>query len=137
MIGKKFLTGGHAIFTVSNPAGEYHTYKVSAPADQNESNPIWFVSKLIGPNNTDDYAYLGILTSKGEVRWTDKSKFVPNSQAFKVAKWAIERTFREDARPLAEGYKISHIGKCGVCGRPLTTPESIECGIGPICLEKL
>jgi len=137
MLSKKFLCGGHAIFTASNPAGEYHTYKVTAPADQHESRPIWFISKLVGPNNTDDYAYLGILTHEGEVRWTGKSKFPKDSQAFRVAKWAIERTFREDTRPLADGYKISHVGRCGVCGRPLTTPESIESGIGPICLENI
>ena len=29
------------------------------------------------------------------------------------------------------------IGRCGVCGRTLTDPDSIELGIGPICAEKL
>lgn len=28
------------------------------------------------------------------------------------------------------------LGSCGVCGSPLTDPESIERGIGPICLRK-
>lgn len=29
------------------------------------------------------------------------------------------------------------IGRCGICGRTLTDPESIERGIGPICAEKV
>lgn len=28
-------------------------------------------------------------------------------------------------------------GKCGICGRPLTDPESVGRGIGPDCLGKL
>lgn len=32
-----------------------------------------------------------------------------------------------------EQVHILHLGKCGVCGRPLTDPVSIEVGIGPIC----
>jgi hypothetical protein len=28
------------------------------------------------------------------------------------------------------------VGACGVCGSPLTDPESIRLGIGPICLKK-
>ena len=27
-------------------------------------------------------------------------------------------------------------GTCAVCNRPLTEPESIKTGIGPICREK-
>lgn len=29
------------------------------------------------------------------------------------------------------------LGKCGICSRPLTNPESIERGIGPVCFEGL
>lgn len=30
-----------------------------------------------------------------------------------------------------------HSGRCSVCGRTLTNPESIERGIGPVCLGKM
>lgn len=29
------------------------------------------------------------------------------------------------------------LGSCGVCGRTLTNPESIERGIGPVCSDKM
>jgi hypothetical protein len=33
--------------------------------------------------------------------------------------------------------EIYHCGTCGVCGKPLTNPESIMTGIGPSCARKL
>jgi hypothetical protein len=33
------------------------------------------------------------------------------------------------------GYRIHLEGRCLRCNRPLTTPESIRRGIGPICAE--
>ena len=130
MITRDFLTAGHAIFTVSNPSGEYYTYRVTAPDDQSELKPIWFVSVLTGPDNTRDYSYLGILIG-GEVKWTAKSKFKDDTRQFKVAKWAVHIIL--GGYELPEGYRIEHNGHCARCKRVLTTPESILSGIGPIC----
>lgn len=38
---------------------------------------------------------------------------------------------------LPAGVYVEHYGKCGVCGRKLTDPESMERGIGPNCIKKL
>ena len=38
---------------------------------------------------------------------------------------------------LQDTIHVMHLGMCGVCGRPLTDPESIKIGIGPICLSRL
>lgn len=37
----------------------------------------------------------------------------------------------------AEGYALQVEGRCYVCNRKLTTPESIEFGIGPICAARV
>lgn len=37
---------------------------------------------------------------------------------------------------LPDSVQVFHMGMCGVCGRPLTDPESIISGIGPICRNK-
>ncbi len=141
MITKDFLTAGHAIFTVTSPKPEspHYTYKVTAPDDQSADSPIWFVSLLTGPDNLSDYSYLGILTGNGTVRTTAKSKFQPSNVDGKVvqslpvavAQWAIGQVWH--GKTLPAGYDIKHIGKCGVCGRPLTDPVSIDTGIGPVC----
>ena len=34
------------------------------------------------------------------------------------------------------GFDVHHEGKCGKCGRPLTVPESVKTGLGPICSGK-
>lgn len=40
--------------------------------------------------------------------------------------------------PQAASARYGHeIGACGICGRTLTDPESIERGIGPVCAGKL
>lgn len=39
-------------------------------------------------------------------------------------------------KPLPAGLTFWHTGACCACGRQLTDPESIERGIGPICLKK-
>lgn len=131
MVSKDFLTAGNAILTVSNPAGEYYTYRVTAPDDQNELHPIWFVGLLTGPQNTKDYSYLGLLRDGGKVHTTAKSKFQPDTKPVKVAQWAFGLIW--EGKEIPAGYKIEHVGRCGRCGRPLTTPASIESGIGPIC----
>ena len=99
------------------------------------NRPIWFVALLTGPDNTSDYTYLGVLRGNGAFATTAKSCQPADSEAAKVADWAIGKVWLNGV--LKEGYKIEHAGRCGVCGRPLTTPESIECGIGPVCLERL
>lgn len=39
--------------------------------------------------------------------------------------------------PKAAMARYGHeIGRCGICGRTLTDPESIENGIGPVCAER-
>jgi hypothetical protein len=135
MISRDFLFGGHAIFTVSNPTGTHFTYRISAPDDQHEDNPLWFLSVLTGPDNTRDYSYAGIVRKGGTVHLTAKSRFKADALSINVAKWAILLICNGDKLP--EGYKIQHEGKCGVCGRPLTTPESVESGIGPVCAGRL
>lgn len=136
MLSKKFILAGHAIFTVSNPVGEHYTYKVSIPKDFNEDRPIYFFSLLTGPDNTRDYTYYGyFFPNNGEFRYFGNKKIpqINSSKPFLVFVWALTQIFNE--KPLAEGYKIEHCGFCGKCGRTLTTPESIERGLGPICFE--
>ncbi len=132
MIDRKFLTAGHAIFTVSNPAGQHFTYKVAPPRQQrNPQQPVYFVNVLTGPDNQSDYSPLGLINHRGEVFHTKTSKIGEDALSFKVAKWALELIWKYSDLPA--GYKIQHEGRCGKCGRPLTDPVSIETGLGPIC----
>ena len=126
-----FFEAGNAIFTVSNPTGEHYTFKIL----HKKNNPF-FVSLLTGPNNTSDFTYLGVYVPQNKtVVLTTKSKFKENTTPVKVIRWAIKKIASGD--PVPKGYTILHEGKCCKCGRSLTTPESIENGIGPECMKNL
>ena len=132
MIGRKFLTAGEAILTASSEKTlSHYTFKVCRPDDFKPESPVWFVSMLTGPNNTEDYTYLGLLNAQGHVIVTKKSAWQETEQCFKVARWVIRQIW--DEKPLPEGYKVNHMGRCSACGRPLTHPESLKTGLGPIC----
>lgn len=127
----KFFHGENAIFTVSNPQGEHYTFKIT----KRSKEAPFFVTLLTGPNNTQDYTYLGIyIPQHQEVRLTAKSKYREDSTPVKVVRWAIKKV--HEGTPLLPGYAIQHEGKCCRCGRMLTDSESIERGIGPECAKK-
>jgi len=129
---RDFFLGGHALFTVSNPQGSYYTYKIQRPEGR---SPRYFVNLLTGPDNESSYTYLGILDPGSfDFRLTRASRLGIDTAPVKVLRWALT-IFRNGNRPPA-GYAVQHQGKCCRCGRTLTTPESIDRGIGPDCYER-
>lgn len=137
----KFILAGNAYFTVrSLKTGVRYTYRVNR-ADCSRCGkkdckcwrfPTYFVALLTGPDNTGDYTYLGMIR-ENLFRLTRGSKMQESSTPVKAFRWVYERLTR---RELPAQTEIWHEGRCGVCGRPLTVPESIESGIGPVCAEK-
>lgn len=135
-VGREFITAGKAIFTVDNGRGKHHTFRVTHKPGSAEWAPAWFVSLLTWPDNTSDYTYLGLLDAEtGAVRLTAKSKYRDDTEAVRVIRWALRLLWTGADLPV--GYSIHHAGRCGRCGRMLTTPESVERGIGPECATKL
>lgn len=136
----RFITGGNAYFTlVSKRTDKRITYRVSRKEKQaNGEDPMWFVSVLTGPANTRDYTYMGLLihtlSGKFVIRHTAKSGFRPDSDAFKGFVYIMDRVSQGLD---AGGLHFHHMGRCAACGRPLTVPESILTGFGPICLDKM
>jgi hypothetical protein len=131
MIGKDFVLAGRAIFTVANATGDHYTFKVSKK-EFDDGGEIYFVGLLTGPANESDYTYMGVLNvASGDVRLTAKSRFTDETLPVKVARWALGLIWNAGEAPA--GYAVAHAGKCGACGRTLTDPVSIECGIGPVC----
>lgn len=142
MLSKEFVCGGKAIFTLEVPESfqkqentrPHYTYKVSEPKF---TVPFLFVSVLTGPENTKDYTYLGILFPEtGIVKFTEKSQFTNDSPCVRLLRRVTANLWAgTGAKIEAAGFKLHHEGKCGRCGRRLTVPQSIECGIGPECIK--
>lgn len=128
---KKFILAGNAFFTVKNDnTGKHITFNVSKVEDKD----LWFVSTLTGADNTNDYTYMGVINGNG-FRPTKKSKISTDAVSFKGFNWLWNQVSSKTELP--ENVKFFHAGRCGRCGRTLTTPESVEMGFGPICMEKL
>ena len=136
MLSKEFILAGKAIFTVSNDKGEHYTFRITKKERNDDKGHIWFAALLTGPDNTSCYTYMGTVNHiSGIPHTTQKSQFSKNSKPFLVLRWALGIVWGRNKLP--EGYGLHHMGKCARCARPLTTPESIERGIGPECWSKM
>jgi hypothetical protein len=127
---RQFFLAGHAIVTlVSEKTGTRFTYRVNR-----KENTPWFVAVLSGPNNTEDYAYLGTIFGDGEFRHGRKSRIGTDAPSARAFNWAWQYLTKGELPPQCE---VHHEGMCGRCGRTLTVPESIELGFGPECANKV
>jgi hypothetical protein len=126
---RQFIFAGKAIFTVKNEqTGKWFTFKVSSPDEENSQ--IRFVSVLSGCDNESDYSYMGLLKTDLSFFRTKKSRISEDSLSFRSFSWFIR-----NIEKLPSNVSVYHAGKCGRCGRTLTTPESVENGFGPECVK--
>ena len=129
---RDFILAGDAIFTIQSPNGGRFTYRVER-GDDDGRPAIWFVRLLSGPDNTSDYQYLGFIGADLRYRHGRKSRVGEDAPSVIAFGWTWERL--ATGRSIG-GVQVYHEGRCGACGRTLTTPESIERGIGPVCAER-
>jgi hypothetical protein len=133
-----FMLAGNATFTIRSLAtGTRFTYKVRK-ADPEPGRPqVWFVNLLNGPDNGNDFAYLGMLQEvpgSCVFKRTRGSRVTEQAPSYRAFVWLWERLWD---RRLPANVEVWHEGTCGRCGRKLTVPESIAAGIGPECAGKL
>ena len=129
-----FFLGGKSTFTVQNTAnGEHRTYKIrKSRPNPRYPNPAWFLSQMTGSDNESHYSSIGrINPDTGAVTLTRISRFEEGSPVLKAARWVCSKIFLN--QPIPDCIEVRHAGKCGRCGRTLTTPESLDRGIGPEC----
>lgn len=146
MLTKQFLLAGQATFTLEIPADyqeshstpSHYTWKVTYKEGTNGYKDTYFASLLTGPDNESDYTYLGIVSPLGDLRTTRASKLPEDSQPVKLLKRVIWCVCNDQGdRIQSAEFKLHHEGRCGACGRKLTTPESCESGLGPVCSGRL
>jgi hypothetical protein len=123
---RRFCFGGHARFTLESKAtGQHYTFEISERAFGEKK--YWFVAVM---TNGDDYTYIGKLISRSTIQLTAKSRLSEDAPAVKALAWFL-RALAADVIP--DSVTVYHSGKCGRCGRELTDPESVRCGLGPVC----
>lgn len=129
----RFLLAGDAHVTFqSRRTGTRFTYRVRLaearsrrPGD--DRAPPHFVSVLTGP---DEYSYLGCIFDGLRYSHGVKSRIAKDAPSAVAFDW-VWRTLSGGRMHPELG--VWHEGRCGKCGRRLTTPESIASGLGPVC----
>lgn len=136
------LAGDCTLTVRSEMSGRHFTFRINKPKDFKPERPIWFVGLLQGSNNEQDFHYLGLIRQWEEGTNTvtqyyhgSKSTTSPDSHANKAFEYFFTVAMNEKPAWPA-GLTVWHAGRCAVCGRKLTRPESIESGIGPECEGK-
>ena len=125
-----FMFAGNALFTIKNVlTGNRFTFKI----EKHKTEDIFFASFLSGSNNECDYTFIGTIFDKKTYRHGKKSTVSVTVQSVRSFVWFFEKV---KTNSLPECIKVYHEGRCCRCGRTLTTPESIEKGIGPECAKK-
>ena len=113
--------------TVLNKAtGNHRTFGVrTQPKDANFAPNRRVVALLTGKDNERDYTSFGFVEHDGSIRLF-RSKDFGEWRAY-----ANILTHPDDF--IRRGCEFMFEGRCRVCNRLLTTPESIQSGIGPVC----
>jgi Family of unknown function (DUF6011) len=99
-------------YALSLPFDEFEFFQVDRP-DKGKWSGFTFVRKLIGTGYAADYRKVNVRGAEAEA--------------------ALRAIWKDPERFMIQFGKLS--GKCGKCGAPLSDPESLELGIGPICAK--
>ena len=117
-------------FTVrSEKTGRHRTFRITSSKDENGNITRW-VKLLTGPDNTSSYtSFARIVNDRVVVFYKHKG-----------TQWELLATMlnkmQEQGLEETKAQILEAEVKCRRCSRPLTTPESLQRGLGPECATK-
>lgn len=123
----------NGVYTVRNRlTGDYRTFKVDTRTFK-DGTVHRVLSLLTGPNNDSDYRPIGFAgdTPRDLRVWRKVADGQPKLRAFVEAL----RAAMTPEHPWAEQLELHLAATCRRCNRTLTTPQSVEAGIGPGCAK--
>lgn len=116
-------------YTVGNDEGRI-TVRLVPHWEKSEASKTLVLGYLRGSDNTSDYTQVAFVKRDGKVIFWKKYRGTPVEARLT---WAMDLV-KNDAKAGTDEY-VKHSGNCWKCGRLLTTPESIDAGIGPVCAK--
>ena len=138
-----YITAGTAIFTLeSTKLKTHYTYHITKDK-KNKSKDLFRVYCLFGQDNTatgqlkKNWRFIGYFVRdvwKLELPQFKKMDInLPTSIAMFKSFLSI---LTDNMKTWPSGCKFYKSEFCCVCGRRLTTPESVKAGVGPRCLDR-
>ena len=129
----RFMLSGRAYLTFeSQRTGTHFTYRIVGNKKKGGTAPTHFVGVLTRP---DTYTYLGCVFDGWKYAHGRKSPIGQDAPSAKAFAWCWRKLMVERCMP--ETLEVFHEGRCGRCGRRLTTPESVARGLGEECERKM
>ena len=141
---KQFVLAGKAVFTITdNTSGRHFTYRVNKAAKPRaDGGSNYFVSLGISYEGSVymgmlfPTAHAGVKAGSYHFKMTHKSAVGRDSPSYRVFVLFWDAVLDGTIDELTT-LTFRHEGKCCMCARPLTNPESIDAGIGPECAGKI
>lgn len=112
-------------YTMKNlETGEHRIFRIRTQPDDAKFAPgERVVALLTGPDNRKDFTGFGFVKDDGIRVW--RRAKVKDAPMYAWMLWNFEQ--------LMDRYEMFAEGRCLRCNRPLTVPESIQRGVGPVC----
>jgi hypothetical protein len=139
---KTYMAAGRAVLTLeSKRTGGHYTYRIRQSKYRISGLTVrgsFFVDLLTGPDNQNDFTYIGTLENFPfaglTFRTTSASSMGLGPKPIAGLNYLLAHLSHGR---LPEDMIVRHEGRCGACTRPLTTSESIQRGIGPECWVRM
>lgn len=131
-----FDTHNGIVTLVSPRTGNHRTFRIyTRPEDSDFAPGKRVLYLLIGPDQIWNTNWKGFafVSDRGVHVWKSKRGDAGEKSKFEIYADMIENREKWQAR----GVEYKFEGRCRVCNRTLTNPESIDAGIGPVCAEKV
>ena len=91
-----------------------------------------FYVSLVVPGGT---TFMGVMKSEeNKYIHAKRSRLAYDSPESKGFRWVLSQ-FENDS-DWNEMMEFYHMGICSCCAKTLTTPESVQLGIGPVCFKR-
>lgn len=130
----QFMYGGNSEFIIENKNTKNKFMFLITKC--NSTNDLFFVkTKIKVGNKYESIVYAGYVTrSSNGFKYTQgkNGKVSKDAMSIKALMYTSNALFN---RRINRHVIISHVGRCGICGRRLTDEKSIERGFGSYCFE--
>lgn len=123
----KYLKAGNATVTLTDTRdGCWFTYRILKNRTKGKG---WSIYLMVQP---EKFVYIGAIKA-GMFQHNGGSRVVEESRSFGLFDSLILGLTKKWSIP--HHLEVRHAGQCGRCGKTLTTPKSIETGLGPVCFK--